>query len=127
MSAKKASKRGGAREGAGRPAGRKNSSTIELERLSQDALRRGKPKDGELTSLEFFRAIYRDEHLPYATRAHAASKAMPYEHSQLRAVEHSGPDGGPIAFRAELVRTEIAGELDRIRRNASESISQPAE
>lgn len=109
-----AGKNGGSRPGAGRPTGRKNAKTIELEALCQAALKKAKPAEGELCAIEFFRAVYRDETLPYSVRSHAADKALPYESPRLAATTLTGPNGGPIETRLTDARSELAGKLSRL-------------
>jgi len=43
-------------------------------------------------------AVLRDETRDYADRMDAAQSAAPYVHAKLAAVQHTGPDGGPVAF-----------------------------
>lgn len=109
-----AGKNGGARAGAGRPKGRKNTKTIAFEAFCDDALRRGRLKEGELSAKAFFQAIYRDERLPYSIRAHAAEKVLPYESPRLAATELSGPNGGPIEARLTDARAELQRKLARL-------------
>ena len=52
-----------------------------------------------LTPLEYLLGIMRDEELPVELRFEAAKAAAPYVHPKLAAIEHSGPDGGPIETR----------------------------
>lgn len=49
-----------------------------------------------LTPLEYMLSVLRDETVPRPERMDAASKAAPYVHSRLAAIEHSGKDGGPL-------------------------------
>ena len=79
--------RGGKREGAGRKAG---SLTTRTRAIADAAL------EGGLTPLDYMLAILRDEAAESARRDWAAEKAAPYVHPKLAAIEHSGPDGGPI-------------------------------
>lgn len=77
----------------GRPTGAKNKRTLALERVTRAVIAR---KDGEITSLELMQSIYRDLGQPLPLRISAAEKALPYEYARLAAVEHTGPDGGPV-------------------------------
>jgi hypothetical protein len=104
---------GGKRENAGKPKGRKNSKTLEFEAHCQDALQKAKVRDGELSAVEFFRSIYRDDRLPYSIRSHAADKALPYESPRLAATTLSGPNGGPIEARLTDARAELHRKLSR--------------
>lgn len=91
------SKRGGARKGAGRKAG---SATTKTREIADKAASEG------LTPLEYMLEIMRDDsvetddgrvmHDHRAMRFEAAKAAAPYIHPRLAAVEHSGPDGGPV-------------------------------
>jgi len=69
--------RGGARDGAGRPAGAATKRTREAaERASE----------GGLTPLDFMLNILRDEAEAMENRCWAAEKAAPYVHAKLGAV-----------------------------------------
>lgn len=85
---------GGKRSGAGRPAGSPNRKTRELaDRLLAEGL----------TPLAYLLSVVRDEGAERAQRMDAAKAAAPYCHARLAAIEHSGPDGGPVQF-AKVVR-----------------------
>lgn len=94
--------RGGARKGAGRKKGSANRRTAEI---AQRAAAEG------ITPLEFMLKILRDAPpagadaltlLKYdALRFEAAKAAAPYMHPRLNAIEHSGPDGGPLKIVVE--------------------------
>lgn len=101
---KPAEKRGGKRAGAGRPKNRKNNKTLAWEAHCREALLKAKPKSGDLTSLDFFRAVYRDDRLPFAIRSHAAEKALPFEHARLASTEFSGAGGGAVPVEIKVVR-----------------------
>jgi hypothetical protein len=79
--------RGGKRDGAGRKAGAPNKAS---------ALREAEVAASGTTPLEYMLAIMRDDLSPAARRDDMAKAAAPYVHPKLAAVEHSGPDGGPI-------------------------------
>ena len=48
------------------------------------------------TPLDLLMSVYRNSDLPIELRVHAAAKAAPYVHRQLKSVEQSGEDGGPM-------------------------------
>jgi hypothetical protein len=52
-----------------------------------------------LTPLDYMLLVMRDGSVPRAERLDAAKSAAPYVHPRLAAVEHSGPDGGPILYQ----------------------------
>lgn len=91
--------RGGARKGAGRKPG---SATKRTREIADRAVEEG------ITPLEFMLKIMRteasdsieDERVRQSImemRFEAAKAAAPYVHPRLAAIEHSGPNGGPIA------------------------------
>lgn len=90
-------KHGGARKGSGRKAG---SATKKTREIADKAAAEG------ITPLEYMLQIMRDESIASpdarvmldhrAMRFEAAKAAAPYIHPRLAAVEHSGPDGGPV-------------------------------
>lgn len=90
--------RGGKRERAGRPKGAKAVVT-------QEAIR--KAGEGE-TPLEYMLRVMRDEDQATDRRDKMAIGAAPYMHA--KAMEVSGPEGGPI---------ELAG-IERIIRHAKD-------
>ena len=81
--------RGGARAGAGRPKGAKNKKNREI---ANRLLASGK------TPLEYMASIVEsdDPNIPMQLKLEAAKAAAPYMHPRLNAVQHTGPDGGPI-------------------------------
>ncbi len=91
------SKRGGARQGAGRKAG---SATQKTREIADRAASEG------ITPLEFMLQIMRDEGpetedervmvARQVMRFEAAKAAAPYIHPRLAAIEHTGEGGGPI-------------------------------
>src|ERR1041385_5014099 len=102
--------KGGYRAKAGRPKGRKDNSTLAYEEAARQIFEAHKPKDGELTSLDLFRAIYRSDKFPLAARMKAAAEALPYEHPKLQAIQHTG-DPNPGATAATLSAIEVARRL----------------
>ena len=48
------------------------------------------------TPLDLLMSVYHNSDLPIELRVHAAAKAAPYVHRQLKSVEQSGEDGGPM-------------------------------
>lgn len=111
--------KGGTRANAGRPKGRKDDSTLAYEEAAKRVFEAHKPKDGELTSLELFRAVYRSDEFSMSARLKAAAEALPYEHPKLQAIQHSGdvPDG---SGQAAVGAIELARELAFLLRQASE-------
>lgn len=79
--------RGGAREGAGRKPGTPNKATT---RRQEEIAASG------ITPLDYMLEVLRDEAAEPEQRNWAAQTAAPYVHPKLAAVEHTGPDGGPI-------------------------------
>lgn len=106
--------RGGVRPGAGRKKGAAGRATAEAREMAKAA--------GE-TPLEYMLRVMHDEAADTKRRDGMAAAAAPYIHPKLASIEHSGPDGGPIPISAEHLRVEIAGELDRIRRNTGKGVS----
>lgn len=91
--------RGGRRQGAGRKAG---SATKKTRAIADRAMEEG------ISPLEFMLQIMRTEASDsieddrvrqsiMEMRFEAAKAAAPYVHPRLAAIEHSGPNGGPIA------------------------------
>ena len=83
----------------GRPKGRKNNSTLLLEREARETELRMKGMLPESIKFEgdalaFFQAIYQDASLAHPIRVEAATKAIAYERVKLTAnyskVEHGG-------------------------------------
>jgi hypothetical protein len=89
--------RGGRRPGAGRKAGSANKLT---RKIADKALAEG------TTPLEYMLKLLRAEPTPdadaaekarlEAMRFEAAKAAAPYVHPKLQAIEHKGPNNGPI-------------------------------
>lgn len=104
----KSNGRGGARQGAGR---KKGSTTKRTREIAEKAINEG------LTPLEYMLEVMRRdsahedpkiEIAREAMRFEAAKAAAPYMHPRLAAVEHSGPDGGSIEQKIELVIVDPA-------------------
>ena len=102
MAKKKA--HGGRRKGAGRKPG---SATVKTRKIADLAMESG------ISPLEFMLNVMRDapnyEQMTAKEvmaacllRFEAAKAAAPYVHPKLAAVEHSGPDGGPLQFGVTL-------------------------
>ena len=72
----------------GRRKGSLNQRTLAMQEhvaaLTEDA-----------TPLDLLMSVYRNPELPIELRVHAAAKAAPYVHRQLKSVEQSGEGGGP--------------------------------
>jgi hypothetical protein len=104
--------RGGQRKGAGRKPG---SATRKTREIADRAMDEG------ITPLEFMLNVMRKE--PSADldergllaaitlRFEAAKAAAPYMHPRLAAVEHSGPNGGPIASAVMNVSAQEFAEV----------------
>ena len=86
-SAKSTRKRGGARPGAGRPKGGKNAATLELEALARACA------PAAFAALKIIAKKGASE----AARVAAACAILDRGYGKPRqAVEHSGPEGGPV-------------------------------
>jgi len=79
--------RGGKRPGSGRPKGAINRVSL--------AAREAAAADGE-TPLSYMLNVMRDASAEPDRRDDMAKAAAPYMHPKLAAVEHTGPDGGPV-------------------------------
>jgi hypothetical protein len=110
--------RGGRRSGAGRKPG---SATKKTREIAEKAMEQG------ITPLEFMLNIMRAEAPEtedprlmldaMAMRFEAAKAAAPYMHPRLAAVEHSGPNGGPIEGKTTL---DVSGlSMEQLRAVAS--------
>lgn len=84
--------RGGARQGAGRKRGIPNKRTT-ADRLAIE---------GGTSPLGYLLRLMRDDKADTALRLTAAKAAAPYCHQALKAVEVSGPEGGPISAKVVL-------------------------
>lgn len=114
--------RGGARKGAGRKAG---SATKKTRDIADRAMADG------ITPLEFMLHVMRapSEHedakvqvAREAMRFEAAKAAAPYMHPRLAAIEHTGPDGGPIKTEGTLGISGLSD--DQLRALASVALPQ---
>ena len=90
---------GGKREGAGRPKGTRNRTTIDRE----EAMKRMTVMlEGTISNVfmgdshELLMAVYKNEDLPLPLRVDAAKAAIGYEKPKLAAVEHSGDPKNPV-------------------------------
>jgi hypothetical protein len=94
--------RGGARPGAGRPAGAPNKATEALRALAAELL-----TDGE-SPLDFLTRVFRDEAHPIDLRVEAAGKAAPYVHPKLATITLKGDEENPVKVtgRIEMVPVE---------------------
>jgi hypothetical protein len=101
---RKSNGRGGARKGAGRP---KGAATKRTREIADKAAEEG------ITPLEYMLQIMRrptaheDPKVEVARESlafEAAKAAAPYMHPRLAAIEHSGPNGGPIELTAKEQR-----------------------
>lgn len=90
---------GGKRKGAGRP---KGSTNKRIKRLRSEmrtvalAIRKVIPDSFDGDGHAIMVAIYKDPKMPAELRLDAAKAAARYEKPQLQAIEHTGPDRGPI-------------------------------
>lgn len=50
--------------------------------------------------LDYMLAVMRDPNADEKRRDEMARAAAPYLHAKLQAIEHSGPNGGPVEVRA---------------------------
>lgn len=92
---------GGRREGAGRKPGAVTSKTREI---AEKAIKEG------VTPLEVMLSAMRQayEGGDMKEAATFAKDAAPYVHPRLAAVEHGGPNGGPISHSIEVVFVDPA-------------------
>lgn len=96
---------GGVRAGAGR----KNGSRTRMTRAIAERI----AKEGGLQPLEVMDLAmnyFLKANPPRFDLASGIAKDMaPFMHPRLQAVEHSGPDGGPV----EIVHTGVLAEADK--------------
>jgi hypothetical protein len=92
--------RGGKREGAGRKKGSHNKRTAELQACIRAS---------GLDPLQFLIQIMRSPKAPLEMRIDCATRAAPYLHPRLTAVEHSGPAG------AVQVETKHYTDIEAVR------------
>jgi hypothetical protein len=84
---------GGARKGAGRPAGMANRKTREI---ADKAITEG------LTPLEYMLSVMRDETAAPAVRLDAAKSAASYVHPRLSAIDANL--SGDVGLKVEIIR-----------------------
>lgn len=77
--------RGGARPGAGRKTGQANKINAQAKKAALD---------GGITPLQYMLAVMRNSRADTKRRDDMAKAAAPFCHT--RAIEHSGPNRGPI-------------------------------
>jgi hypothetical protein len=102
--------RGGARPGAGRKKGGKNSVNKGLDRELQRVVDES-PDGKDLTALVLHQRVYSNPRVPFAIRQKAAQIALPYETERLAATKLTGADGGPIEHRITAARDELERKL----------------
>lgn len=102
--------RGGARKGAGRKPGTANRKTREI---ANRAVEQGiTPLEVMLEAMNSFR-----DSGDLEKAAGFAKDAAPYIHAKLAAIEHSGPNGGPIEGKTTL---DVSGlSMEQMRAIAS--------
>ena len=85
---------GGARRGAGRPKGSKNKTTGEQKLKLWELAMEAAPE-----ALKTLISVAKDPQAPHAARVSAANSILDRALGKpAQAVEHSGPEGEPIAF-----------------------------
>lgn len=97
--------KGGARKGAGRKPGVQNKINAEAK---------AKAIAGGITPLEYMLGVMRDEKADKSRRDEMAKASAPYCHPRLAAIEHSGPEGGPIEHRLSAAKDTLARKLARL-------------
>jgi hypothetical protein len=101
---KKIDRRGGYREGAGRPKGSQNKKTIALRMaIEQMAIAGEQP-------LEVMLSVMRNPDLPPMLRFDAACKAAPYCHPKLASVAQKGKVDLGLAARLEAAMKRVDAE-----------------
>lgn len=108
--------RGGARKGAGRKPGSANKKTREI--ADKAAAEGTTPLEIMLRTMKAFadeaeaNKTDRDAHLKLMAAASSVAKdAAPYVHPRLQAIEHTGRNGGPLAFEDILLTALAAGDV----------------
>lgn len=79
-------------------AGKKTGGRIKGVPNKATAEKAAKVEASGLTPLDYMLTVMRDETNPKDMRLDAANKAAPYVHPKLANVEHTGPNGGPVAM-----------------------------
>jgi hypothetical protein len=81
-----------------------------------------------VTPLDFLLCIMRDGKLDAALRLDAAKAAARYVHPTLAAVQHSGPELGPIQLEARQPSDlELARMIARVLLKVEPAFSEPAQ
>ena len=75
-----------------------------------------------MTPLDYLVSVYRDDTASRAERLEAASKAAPYVHPRLAAVELTGGDGGPIQVEPQIDFSGLNAEERALMRQLLESV-----
>jgi len=96
--------RGGKREGAGRKKGSRNKRTAEMQ---------ARIRASGMDPLTFMISVMRNINAPLELRFEAAKQAAPFVHPKLSAIEHSGPDSGPVEVKhyTDIEAVRIIGRL----------------
>lgn len=116
MNQTKSNGRGGQRKGAGRKPG---SATKKTREIADKAAAEGTtPLEIMLRTMKAFadeaeaNKTHRETHLKLMVAASGVAKdAAPYVHPRLQAIEHSGRNGGPLAFEDILLAALAAGDV----------------
>ena len=101
-------KKGVATPGAGRPKGSPNKRNIARQEIFDKIVE----KHGD--PLEALAEMAFDPNHPLDIRKDCLKEVVQYGHAKKKSVEITGPDGGPIEARLELVGqiTELIGKLN---------------
>jgi len=106
--------RGGARQGAGRPKGSKDSKPRKITVRTLDDVKRVKARamnEGKILPLDLFMDVLNDTEADDAARMEAAKAAAPYMHPRLQAVAFSG--GVTHKTREQsLIELDALAEID---------------
>jgi hypothetical protein len=82
--------------------------------------------EGDMTPLNYFLAIMRDEAQDARSRLNAARAAAPYCHARLSSTELSGPDGSAVQVQTTQ-KLDISGlsdeELDILERALRKTVA----
>jgi hypothetical protein len=99
--------RGGKRGGAGRPVGPQSLRTEKTREIAEKAFSEG------MTPLEVMLKAMREavDANNMKEAATFAKDAAPYVHPRLAAVEHAGPNGGPVQHSVEVIFVDSADDL----------------